>query len=72
MMSGMKINNASIAECVGPLWNSSTPKSMSMSGIMERTKIAGIFELTFNRVAEALPSRYASAMCPTANIGGSP
>jgi hypothetical protein len=38
----MKISSAVIAECVGPLWIS-FPKSMSMSGIMLRTRMVGMF-----------------------------
>src|SRR3990170_8309635 len=41
---------------------------MSMSGITERTKIKGILGFTLRGFAEALPKRYASAMCPTANV----
>ena len=44
MKSGMKIRSATIAECVGPLWIW-FPKIMSMSGIMERTRMVGMFGL---------------------------
>jgi len=40
---------------------------MSMSGIIERVKINGMLKSTLSSLAEALPSRYASATCPTAN-----
>lgn len=40
---------------------------MSMSGITERTKISGMLRFIFRGLAEALPRRYANAMCPTAN-----
>jgi hypothetical protein len=42
-------------------------KRMSMSGIIERTKIKGMLMLVLSSLADALPKRYASAMCPTAN-----
>jgi hypothetical protein len=38
-----------------------------MSGITERTKIKGMLRLTLRSFADALPNKYASAMCPTAN-----
>jgi len=56
MKSGMKIRSATIAECVGPLWNS-VPKSMSMSGIIDSTRIVGMFGLTLKVFAEALAMR---------------
>ena len=40
---------------------------MSMSGIIERTKISGMLRFTFRIFADVFPRRYASAMCPTAN-----
>ena len=42
----------------------------SMSGIIESTRIKGTFMFTLRSFADALLSRYASAMCPTANEWG--
>ena len=56
MKRGMKISSVAIAECVGPRWIS-FPNSMSMSGIMERTRIVGMFGFVLRGVAEALVMR---------------
>jgi hypothetical protein len=40
---------------------------MSISGSIERTSNKGMLGLRLNGFAEALPKRYASAICPTAN-----
>jgi len=66
----MKIIIAVIIECVGPRCISDLsrkPKIMSMSGITERVRINGTLKFTLNSLADALASRYASDMCPTAN-----
>jgi hypothetical protein len=42
-------------------------KRMSMSGIIERTRIKGILKFTLRSFPDALPNKYASAICPTAN-----
>ena len=65
----MKTSIAAIIECVGPRCISAIrgSKRMSMSGIIERTKIKGMLRFTLRSFADALPNRYASAMCPTAN-----
>ena len=65
----MKTTIAAIIECVGPRCISAMrgSKRMSMSGIIERTKISGMLRFTLRSFADALASRYASAMCPTAN-----
>ena len=70
MSKGMKINIAITIECVGPRCISDLirkPKMMSMSGITERVKITGMLKFTLNSLADALASKYASDMCPTAN-----
>ena len=56
MRRGMKISSAAIAECVGPLWIW-FPKSMSMSGIMERTRIVGMFGFVLRGFAVVLVMR---------------
>jgi hypothetical protein len=40
---------------------------MSMSGIMDRTRIKGMLKFTLSSFPDVLPKRYARAMCPTAN-----
>jgi hypothetical protein len=40
---------------------------MSMSGIMDRTRIKGTLKFTLSSFPDILPKRYARAMCPTAN-----
>jgi hypothetical protein len=40
---------------------------MSTSGIIERTKTNGMLKFTSKSLDEDLLSRYANAMCPTAN-----
>ena len=40
---------------------------MSMSGIMDRTRIKGMLKFTLRSFPDVLARRYASAMCPTAN-----
>jgi hypothetical protein len=70
MKKGMKTSMAAIMECVGPRCNGELMKNskrMSMSGSIERTKINGILKFTLRSFPDALASRYASAMCPTAN-----
>jgi hypothetical protein len=41
--------------------------TMSMSGIMERTRTNGMLKFILSSFPDPLASRYASAMCPTAN-----
>lgn len=70
MKTGMKIIIANNKEWVGPLCISDGVnhwKIMSMSGIMERTRSSGMLGFERNGFDEALPKRYAIAMCPTAN-----
>ena len=70
MKKGMKTSIAVITEWVGPRCISMLKmklKIMSMSGITERTKINGTLIFTLRSFADALLSRYANAMCPTAN-----
>jgi hypothetical protein len=45
---------AVMIECVGPLWNSSMPRIMSVSGIMESTRIAGMFRFSLSGFAVVL------------------
>ena len=74
MNTGMKMSIADITEWVGPRCISMLRrklKIMSMSGSTERTKIKGTFIFTLRSLADALLSRYASAMCPIANETGS-
>ena len=66
----MKTSIAVTIECVGPLCISilrRKSKRMSISGITERTKTKGKLKFTLRSLADALPNRYPSAMCPTAN-----
>ena len=66
----MKTSIADITECVGPRCISMLKmklKIMSMSGSTERTRINGTLKFTLRSLADALLSRYASAMCPIAN-----
>src|SRR3989304_4361893 len=66
----MKTSVAITIECVGPRCISELKRNsnmMSTSGIIERTKINGMLRFTLKSFADALPNRYASAMCPTAN-----
>ena len=70
MKKGMKTSMATIMECVGPLCMlvlRRKLKMMSMSGIMERTKTNGMLKRTLNSFPVPLASKYASAICPTAN-----
>ena len=70
MKKGMKTSMAVIIECVGPLCISTLKKKLnmiSMSGSTERTKIKGMLKFTLRSFPDALPNKYPSAMCPTAN-----
>lgn len=71
MKNGIKAMDADIREWVGPRCSSFTPRSMSMSGSMERTVINGRLIVVFRGLAESLLSISASAMWPTANEAGS-
>ena len=65
----MKTSVAITIECVGPRcisdWRRNW-KMMSMSGIIERTKINGMLKFTLKSFPDAFANRYAIAMCPTA------
>lgn len=68
--TGMKISKADIMECVGPrcmLDLRRNWKIMSMSGIVDRTRTNGILKFTLRSFPDALASKYAIPMCPTAN-----
>ena len=64
MKNGMKTSIATIIECVGPRCISDLsrkPRRMSMSGIIDRTKIKGMLIFTLSNRADAFPNRYPSA-----------
>lgn len=66
----MKISIAIIIEWVGPRcssYPSRKPIIISMSGITDRVKINGRLKFTLNSFADALASKYAIDICPTAN-----
>ena len=63
--NGTEITIAIIREWVGP--RCAIPSRRSASGRIERTIISGRVVLTLSILAEDHPSRYAKAMCPTAN-----